>query len=89
MIRITATLTAQIGEVYTLTEQTGEEYSMESDAAYVREAEEYEGAYEFTPTDQIQTIPVAGQTPVQDIIINPIPSNYGLITWNGSTLTVS
>jgi hypothetical protein len=25
----------------------------------------------------------------RNIVINPIPSNYGLITWNGSTLTVS
>ena len=24
-----------------------------------------------------------------DIIINPIPRNYGLVTWNGSVLTVS
>ena len=79
MIRITATLTAQIGETYTL----------DSDAAFLREAEDYEGAYEFTPTDEVQTVPIAGKTPAQDIIINPIPSNYGLITWNGSTLTVS
>lgn len=79
MIRITATLTAQTGDAYTL----------ESDAKFLREAEDYEGVYEFTPTDQSQTIPIAGKTPAQDIIINPIPSNYGLITWNGSTLTVS
>ena len=79
MIRITATLTARVGETY----------SLDSDAAYVREAEEYTGATEFTPTDEVQTVPIAGKTPAQDIIINPIPSNYGLITWNGSTLTVS
>lgn len=49
----------------------------------------YTGDYEFTPTDATQTIPISGKTASMDIIINPIPSNYGLITWDGSTLTVS
>lgn len=29
------------------------------------------------------------KTTQQNIVINPIPSNYGLITWNGSVITVS
>lgn len=49
----------------------------------------YEGAYEWTPTTSQQTISIKDKTATNDIIINPIPSNYGLITWNGSTLTVS
>lgn len=49
----------------------------------------YTGEYEFTPTDEEQTIPIYGKTATRDIVINPIPSNYGKITWNGSTLTVS
>ena len=49
----------------------------------------YTGEYEFTPTRGTQTIPTNNKTLTQDIIINPIPSNYGLITWDGSTLTVS
>lgn len=49
----------------------------------------YSGEYEFTPSSVAQTIPTANKTLEEDIIINPIPSNYGLITWNGSTLTVS
>ena len=49
----------------------------------------YAGDYEFTPTDEAQTIPMYGKTATRDIVINPIPSNYGKITWNGSTLTVS
>lgn len=49
----------------------------------------YAGEYEYTPTAQAQTIPVGGTTPSQDIVVNPIPSNYGLITYNGSTITVS
>ena len=49
----------------------------------------YTGPYEFVPTTQMQTVHVAGAAMQEDLIIDPIPSNYGLITWNGSTLTVS
>jgi len=49
----------------------------------------YEGAYELTPTAETQTIPVHGFRFEQDLIIDPIPSNYGLISWDGVTLTVS
>ena len=53
------------------------------------QVEEYTGAYEFTPTQDIQTIQIANKKATADITINPIPSNYGLVTWNGSVLTVS
>lgn len=49
----------------------------------------YAGEYEITPSSEIQTIPIEGKVAKQDIIINPIPSNYGRITWDGTTLTVS
>ena len=51
--------------------------------------EEYEGPFEFTPTQETQTIPTDHTVLLDNITINPIPSNYGLITWNGATLTVS
>lgn len=50
---------------------------------------EYTGSYEITPSSQTQTIPIMGLKAADDITVNPIPSNCGLITWNGSTLTVS
>ena len=50
---------------------------------------QYEGSYIFTPSSVTQTIHTGGTTLLSNITINPIPSNYGLITWNGSTLTVS
>lgn len=50
---------------------------------------DYDGEYEFTPTQSTQIVPTADKTLEQNIKINPIPSNYGLITWNGSVLTVS
>lgn len=49
----------------------------------------YDGPYEFTPTQQEQIAPTAHKALLENIIINPIPSNYGLITYNGSVLTVS
>ena len=50
---------------------------------------EYHGEYEFTPSSQTQIVDVSNTILHHDIVINPIPQNYGLITWNGSVLTVS
>ena len=49
----------------------------------------YEGQTEVTPTQETQVLQTTNRTVVSNIIVNPIPSNYGKITWNGSTLTVS
>lgn len=49
----------------------------------------YPGPTEFTPSAEKQTIGVSGYRLKENITINPIPSNYGLITWDGSTLMVS
>lgn len=51
-------------------------------------SEPYEGAYEFTPSGVAQTIAISGKISEHDITINPIPSNYGRIDWNGSTLQI-
>ena len=49
----------------------------------------YGGAYEFEPSADAQVIETHGLLLDEDITIDPIPSNYGLITWDGSTITVS
>lgn len=49
----------------------------------------YTGAYEVTPTQSTQTLATNGRVMTADVTVNPIPSNYGLITYNGSILTVS
>ena len=60
---------------------------------YVRvvnaDAEEYDGPYDATPSSAAQTFATTGKLMTADFTVNPIPSNWGLITWNGSTLTVS
>ena len=49
----------------------------------------YEGSYEVTPSDTEQVLATDSFYMNGNITINPIPNNYGLITWNGSTITVS
>ena len=49
----------------------------------------YEGPTEVTPSAETQTLETNGLRMTDNITINPIPNNYGLITWNGSTITVS
>lgn len=49
----------------------------------------YTGAYEYTPTQELQTVYIEDKRATQNIVVNPIPNNYGLITWNGAVLTVS
>ena len=49
----------------------------------------YHGETEITPSDETQTVQCAGLMMSENITVNPIPSNYGRISWNGVTLTVS
>ena len=49
----------------------------------------YSGPLEVTPSQAEQVLHTAGKSMPADVVINPIPSNYGLITYNGSILTVS
>lgn len=51
--------------------------------------DEYEGPYSVTPTEEAQTLQTKNFRMTDNIVVNPIPSNYGLITWNGSIITVS
>lgn len=59
-------------------------------AAYqMREGDIYDGPYEFTPYGEAQYAQTTDKVLYQDIKINPIPSNYGLVTYNGAFITVS
>lgn len=49
----------------------------------------YTGEYEVTPSAETQTLNTDGLRLTRNVTVNPIPQNYGLITWNGSFLTVS
>ena len=58
-------------------------------AVEIVQAHPYEGEYHFTPSSSAITVQTGNKYLAEDITIDPIPSNYGLITWNGSYLTVS
>lgn len=78
---ITIPMTVQASAV-TIPMDVGAVYAMST-------VDDYEGVYEYTPSAEAQTVEIEGLKATENIIINPIPSNYGLITWNGSELTVS
>ena len=71
-----------------VTAETEERLTVVSEMKYLPN-EEYHGATEVTPTQETQTLYTANLLVPVDIIINPIPQNYGLVTWDGSILTVS
>ena len=48
----------------------------------------YTGATEVTPSDDEQVLMTADRVITRNIIINPIPDNYGRLIWVGKTLTV-
>lgn len=49
----------------------------------------YEGETEITPSEEDQILQTDGKMVPTNITIHAIPSNYGLITWDGHKLTVS
>lgn len=49
----------------------------------------YTGETTVTPTQETQVLETANHSMLENITVNPIPENYGLITWDGSVLTVS
>lgn len=53
------------------------------------EGERYEGPYEATPTQEAQVFETEGLLMTERFAVNPIPRNYGLITYNGFYMTVS
>lgn len=48
----------------------------------------YDGSYEVTPSDNAQTLNTGNTILTENIVINPVPSTYGRLTWNGAYLTV-
>lgn len=49
----------------------------------------FDGDYHVTPGDTAIILQTADKAMAQDVIVDPIPSNYGLITWNGFKLVIS
>lgn len=49
----------------------------------------YEGSYEVTPTQSTQILNTENRSTMQDIVINPIPTCYGLVEQIGVGLRIS
>lgn len=67
------------------------DFILESGSAIVNyvEGEIYDGEYHVTPSQALQTLLTANRVLLQNIIIDAIPSNYGLIEWDGSIMRIS
>jgi hypothetical protein len=85
-------LDVDISEQYDMTVGGNDGYDVSTDSKIVInkiEADPYEGEYVITPSGAVQILATKDKKAAQNITIQPIPQNYGLITWNGSFLTVS
>jgi hypothetical protein len=50
---------------------------------------DYSGPTSVTPSSAAQTLATSGTVLHADVVVAAIPSNYGLITYDGSYITVS
>lgn len=85
-------LDVDISEQYDMTVGANDGYEVSTDSKIVINkigTDLYEGEYVITPSGAVQILEIKDKTATQNITIQPIPQNYGLITWNGSILTVS
>lgn len=53
------------------------------------EGDTYQGSYRITPTNYNITLPTDGLIMENDVIIEKIPNNYGLVERVGMTLRIS
>lgn len=48
----------------------------------------YDGITEVTPTTEQQVLQTYNKTVTRNIVVNPIPEDYGRLLYSGHTLTV-
>lgn len=87
-MKLTATFLPQTVQVSVNPATVGLSFGNPIARDYV-DREPYAGNYSVTPSAEAQVLQTNNLRMTDDITINPIPQNYGLITWNGSYLTVS
>lgn len=72
-------------DIFTCSMDEADEFPVDFGAAVQKE---YRGVYRVTPSAEGQTLPTANKILSMDIVVDPIPSNYGEILWDGSALSV-
>ena len=60
-----------------------------ADAVRIYDLEVYTGDYEITPSEDAQVLDITNKMFLENITIKPIPQNYGRISYNGYSLTVT
>ena len=87
-----ATLTVQEDDLLPLSVADGDTATLEIGCSIIvnpgGDAPRYDGEYTVTPSEEAQTFQTASKLLARNIVVEPIPSNYGRILWNGATLTV-
>lgn len=48
----------------------------------------YDGITEITPSQDTQILQTSNKALARNIVVNPIPEDYGRLLWSGNTLTV-
>lgn len=96
MIARTVTVTAEFTKNIVSVEASFTGRTIEADAElttnvthYHSQYPDYEGETVFTPTEYMQTIPTGHTVLLSNITINPIPSNYGRITYSGGIISIT
>lgn len=69
--------------------QTDEIRPAKLEISSIKNYPDYTGSYTVTPTRETQVLNTKDKVMTGNVTVNPIPQNYGLVTWNGSVLTVS
>lgn len=85
------TITGNITSEGTLSASLAAENALEGSLTvpHVIKVDNYDGVVSVAPSDTPTVLSTKDKFLLDDITIEPIPQNYGLITWNGSVLTVS
>lgn len=62
--------------------------SFDIDASHGSSLPEYKGETVVVPSEEEQILKTGGHTVNDDIVIKPIPSNWGKISYNGAFLMI-
>ena len=55
---------------------------------HVKALPDYDGPLTVVPSDVAQTLPLAGRSGTADVVVAPIPSDWGRIVYTGGIITV-
>lgn len=83
-----AVLTGQLSAIGVLQGAVSAEASLAGALTIAGSIPTYHGSYEITPGDAPQIVECSGLLMPQNIVVNPVPSNYGRIDWDGISLSV-